>query len=242
LVYVTGRVRLAPVPDDGDHGRAGLDLLLVAAAQREHGAFDLVYEQLSSPVYGAIRVVLHDPAQAEEVAQEVLLEIWQLASRYDPRRGGAAAWAFTIARRRAVDRVRATVSAAARERRTAAVPGQDRDEVGDIVEETLEHERLRRCLDRLSSPQREAIILAFYGGYTYLQVASMQGVPVSTVKSRIREGLARLRDGMQDAAVSPRPRAGSMTRTRAQHQEAAPVGVMQVESGSALSDGIRLYG
>ncbi len=175
-------------------------MLLEATARREHGAFNLVYEQLSAPVYAAIRAVLHDPAQAEEVAQEVLLETWQVAFRYDSAKGHARAWVLTIARRRAIDRVRSAAAAKARERRTATVPCLD--QVSDIVEDILEREQLRRCLGSLSNLQREAVMLAFYDGYTNLQVAGLLRVPLGTAKARIRDGLIKLRDVMQDGAAS----------------------------------------
>jgi RNA polymerase sigma-70 factor (ECF subfamily) len=132
-------------------------MLLEAAGRGDHGAFDLVFEQLSAPVYGVIRAVLRDPAQAEEVAQEVLLEIWQAASRYDATVDSATAWVLTIARRRAIDRVRSAAAAAMREQRTATMPFLD--QVSDIVEDTLERERLRRRLNSLSDMQRDAIML-----------------------------------------------------------------------------------
>jgi RNA polymerase sigma-70 factor (ECF subfamily) len=198
---MAGRAFLAPLPDARWPAKDGLDMLLEATARREHGAFNLVYEQLSAPVYAVIRAVLRDPAQAEEVTQEVLLEIWQVAFRYDSTKGHAKAWVLTIARRRAIDRVRSAAAADARERRTAMVPYLD--QVSDIVEDILEREQLRRCLGSLSSLQREAIVLAFYDGYTNLQVASMLRVPVGTAKARIRDGLIKLRNVMQDGAAAP---------------------------------------
>jgi RNA polymerase sigma-70 factor (ECF subfamily) len=185
-----------PVPDPGPPGKDDLDRLLAAAARGEHGAFDLVYEQLSGPIYGVIRTVVRDPGQAEEVAQEVLLEIWRTSVRYDPGKGSAATWATMIARRRAIDRVRSSAAAAARERRTAMaeVPW---DQIGETVEATVGHERLRRCLAGLSDLQREAIMLAFYSGHTYAEVAGMLGIPVGTAKARIRDALIKLRDCLQ---------------------------------------------
>jgi RNA polymerase sigma factor (sigma-70 family) len=130
LAYMAGRAFLAPLPDARWPAKDGLDMLLEATARREHGAFNLVYEQLSAPVYAVIRAVLRDPAQAEEVTQEVLLEIWQVAFRYDSTKGHAKAWVLTIARRRAIDRVRSAAAAEARERRTATVPYLD--QVSDL--------------------------------------------------------------------------------------------------------------
>jgi RNA polymerase sigma-70 factor (ECF subfamily) len=184
------------VPHPRLPGKDDLDRLLGAVARGEHGAFDLVYEQLSGPVYSVIRTVVRDPGQAEEVAQEVLLEIWRTSVRYDPGKGSAAAWALTIARRRAIDRVRSSAAASERERRTvlAAAPW---DHVGDAVAEAAGRERLRRCLDGLTDLQREAIMLAFYSGHTYAEVASILGIPAGTAKARIRDALIKLRDSMQ---------------------------------------------
>jgi len=176
-------------------------MLLEATARREDGAYNLVYEQLSAPVRAVIRAVLRDPAQAEEVAQEVLLEIWLVAFRFDSTKGHAKAWVLTIARRRAIDRVRSAAAAKARERRTATMPYLD--QVSDIVEDILEREQLRRCLGTLSSLQREAIMLTFYDGYTNLQVASVLRVPLGTAKARIRDGLIKLRNVMADGAAAP---------------------------------------
>jgi RNA polymerase sigma-70 factor (ECF subfamily) len=168
LPYMTGSDRCASASDAEDPGRGDLGTLLEAVARGEHGAFDLVYEQLAALVRGVIGAVLRDRAQTEEVAQEVLLEIWQLASRYDPGKGTAAAWARTIARRRAIDRVRSAAATTARERRIAAAPCLDQvSHAVENVENTVDYERLHRCLERLSDRRREAILLAFYDGYSY---------------------------------------------------------------------------
>jgi len=174
---------------------ADLDALLKQVAGGDHAAFEAVYDQLAGPVYGLVRHVLRDPAQAEEVAQEVLLEVWRSASRFDPSRGGATAWVLTIAHRRAVDRVRSETAAASREQRTADVPASGPvDEVAEAVEASLEAERVRRCLDGLTELQRQAITLAYYQGYTYRQVAARLGVGLAAIKARIRDGLLKLRD------------------------------------------------
>jgi RNA polymerase sigma-70 factor (ECF subfamily) len=184
---------------EGEAARPGgdpqyLDGLLTSVARGNQAAFEAVYDSLAGPVYGLIQRVVRDPAQSEEVSQEVLLEVWRNASRFDAAKGSAATWVMTIAHRRAVDRVRSATAAAAREARTAEVPDPIGDEVADTVEASLDRERVRHCLDGLTEPQRESITLAYYGGYSYRQVGELIGVALSTIKTRIRDGLIRMRD------------------------------------------------
>jgi RNA polymerase sigma-70 factor (ECF subfamily) len=136
---------------------------------------------------------VRDPGQAEEVAQEALVDVWRLAARFDPAKGSAVNWVLTITHRRAVDWVRSEQASQARQRRAASeqVPY---DEVAEAVTARLEHQQVRRCLKTLTNLQREAITLAYYGGHTYREVAALLSVTLPTIKTRMRDGLIRLRD------------------------------------------------
>jgi RNA polymerase sigma-70 factor, ECF subfamily len=182
-----------PGPEKTGPEKTGLAALLARVARGDEGAFDAVYDQVAGSVLGVVRRVVRDPAQSEEVAQEVLLEVWRSAFRYNAAQGSAMAWVMTVAHRRAVDRVRSAQRATERERRamTSDIPY---DEVAEAVESSLEHERVRRCLDTLTELQRESVTLAYYGGYTYNEVAELLGVAAGTVKTRMRDALIRLRD------------------------------------------------
>ena len=170
-----------------------VDELMSQVADGDQDAFAALYDAVAPRVYGLIRRVVRDAALAEEVAQEALVEVWRNASRFDRARGSATGWIFTIAHRRAVDRVRAEQAATERERRTAraSVPF---DDVVEEVTARLEQHAVRRCLDALTRVQREAILLAYYRGLTYPEVADRLGAPLPTIKTRMRDGLIRLRD------------------------------------------------
>ena len=175
----------------------GLDDLLLLVARGNREAFAALYDQVVPTVFGIARRVLRDPAQAEEVAQEVMLEVWRLAARYDGERGTAMSWITTMAHRRAVDRVRSAQTASDRDHRFGVGGGTPAyDEVSEQVEQRWEEQQVRRALAGLTDLQREAVTLAYYGGYTYREVAVMLDVPLGTVKTRLRDGLIRLRDTM----------------------------------------------
>ena len=185
--------RPGPAMPDGGGGATDLGGLLTRVARGDHAAFEAVYAEVAPAVFGLVRRVVRDPAQSEEVTQEVLLEVWRSASRFDAAKGKALTWVMTLAHRRAVDRVRSAEAAAQREARAATVEIAA-DDVADAALTRIEHERVRRCLESLTGLQREAVTLAYYGGYTYQQVAGLLGVALGTVKTRMRDGLIRLRD------------------------------------------------
>lgn len=178
-----------------DAAAPDLDALLVRTATGDQQAFSALYDLTASRVLGLIRRVLIDAAQSEEVAQEVFLEAWQSASRFDPNKGRAMTWIMTMAHRRAIDRIRA--SQASRDRDTAVgirdLPTAY-DQVAETVEVRVEHERVEVAMATLSEAQRQAIALAYYGGLSQSEVAAELGIPLGTAKTRLRDAMIRLRE------------------------------------------------
>ena len=193
-----GKSRVGPVTpaaaeDQVDTGPSLTDLLL-RVAQQDRDAFALLYQQTSRRVYGLARRVLIDPELSEDATQEVFLQVWNTADRFNPAMGSPMAWLMTLAHRRAVDKVRSEQSATDREARYGAASQTiDHDDVVDTVSQRLEAEGVVQCLKTLTATQQESVRLAYYGGLTYREVAEKLGVAVPTIKSRIRDGLLRLK-------------------------------------------------
>ena len=168
--------------------------LLTSVARGDQDAFARLYDETAARVHGLVVRVLRDPAQSEEVTQEVYLDVWRTAARFDPAAGTALAWLLTIAHRKAVDRVRHVE--ASRRRDTAA---HDRglhvafDETAEAVEASLIGREVRDALGQLSGPQRECLELAYFGGHTHAEISQLLRIPLGTAKTRIRDGLLRLR-------------------------------------------------
>lgn len=171
------------------------EVLIHRIAAGDQGAFEVLYDSVSPRVFGLILRILRDESQSEEVLQEVFVEVWQQATRFDADRGRAVSWIMVLAHRRAVDRVRASQSSRERDLREGMKGFEESyDDVQDTVEAHLEGERVHRALEHLSEAQRRAIELAYFGGFTHQEVAKLLEVPVGTVKTRIRDGMIKLRD------------------------------------------------
>ncbi len=174
-----------------------LAALLERCGQSDQQAFAELYDRTSARVFGLVLRVLHDPGYAEETTQEVYLQIWRTAANFDPAKGSAVTWLMTLAHRRAVDRVRAEQAHAQREvAYGTSTLGNEFDEVTEEVGRRLEQQAVLRGLATLTETQREAISLAYFGGRTYAEVAAYLGVGLPTVKSRIRDGLTRLKKSL----------------------------------------------
>ncbi|MFJ9811790.1 ECF RNA polymerase sigma factor SigK [Streptomyces sp. NPDC101158] len=171
-----------------------LDALLLRAADGDREAFAHVYDALAQPVMGLACRILRDPSQAEEVTQDVMIEVWRTADRFRPDLGTAKAWVLTLTHRRAVDRVRTIQASKDREVRAGMLsPDRDFDQVVETVESSDERRRVHHCLAALGRLQRVPLVLAYYQGMTYLEVARSLSTPEGTVKSRMRKGLEQLR-------------------------------------------------
>lgn len=179
----------APAPD--------LAELLKRSGRGDEAAFAQLYDAMSARAYGLAVRVVRDPSQSEEVTQEAFLEIWRTASRFDRERGSAVSWILTLVHRKAVDRVRSAEASTRRD--TAYHQGSttiEHDSTAEAAQASMEARRVRQALGSLTEVQREALELAYFKGYTHTEVASMLDLPVGTAKTRIRDGLIRLRDTM----------------------------------------------
>jgi RNA polymerase sigma-70 factor (ECF subfamily) len=187
------RVSEAAAPQTG----SDLAELLKRSGRGDEAAFAQLYDATSSRAYGLAVRVVRDPSQAEEVIQEAFLEIWRTASRYDAARGSAVSWVLTLVHRKAVDRVRSAEASTRRD--TTYHQGSqavEHDSTAEAAHASMEARRVRQAMESLTEVQREALELAYFKGYTHTEVATMLDLPVGTAKTRIRDGLIRLRDTM----------------------------------------------
>lgn len=194
-------LRSVPTGDVSPGRSASLPDLLRRSACGDEDAFARLYDETASRVFGLVQRIVRDPAQSEEVTQEVFLQVWRTASRYEESRGSALSWLMTLAHRRAVDRVRAGEATGRQdtsyhqESRLGSHP-DGHDTTAEAAETSIEADRVRAAMAQLTDAQREALELAYFGGYTHTEVAALLDLPLGTAKTRIRDGLIRLRDAM----------------------------------------------
>ena len=181
-----------PEPLTPDAQTAHLVSLMSRTAAGDHQAFGELYDLTVSRVYGTVLRVLRSPEHAEEVTQEVYAELWQQAARYSSDKAGVLTWMITMARRRAVDRVRAVSSEMARDERYARAALPEIDEVWDRTTQKHDIDRVRHCLGSLTDVQSEALTLAYFEDLTQSQIATRLRVPLGTVKARMRDAMKRL--------------------------------------------------
>ncbi len=194
------RLTVAGDPEGSPAGGAAppdLADLLRSSARGDQQAFAQLYDAVASRAFGLVLRVVRDPAQSEEVLQEAMLDVWRQSARFDPDRGSPLSWLLTIVHRKAVDRVR-SAEASTRRDTTYHQHNQpvEHDSTAEAAHASMEARRVREALTTLTQVQREALELAYFGGYTHTEGATMLDLPVGTAKTRIRDGLIRLRDTM----------------------------------------------
>jgi RNA polymerase sigma-70 factor (ECF subfamily) len=192
---------IAPAPEPGIERSD--DDLLVLTAEGNRDAFTVFYDRTAPRVFGLVKRVLVDPAQSEEVTQDVYLEVWQNAPRFDPAKGKAVSWLLTMAHRRAIDRVRASQASRNRDLTVGIRDFEEaRDDVEDTVEITLEHQRVTRALRTLTANQQQALEMTYFQGLTNTEAAQQAGIPVGTMKTRLRDALIALRTRVTDSTAA----------------------------------------
>jgi RNA polymerase sigma factor (sigma-70 family) len=175
------------------------EALVLLAAHSEQSALAELYDRYGRPAYGLALRVLRDETLAEDAVQEAFMSLWRTAPRFVPERGKASTWILTLVHRKAVDIVRRE-----QVRRTDALAEDAEDQAQAADEEAwlrLQRERVQNALRQLPDQQREAIELAYYGGFTQSELAERLGQPLGTIKSRMFAGLARLRELLEEPGM-----------------------------------------
>jgi RNA polymerase sigma factor (sigma-70 family) len=180
----------------------GLDdgQLVALVAQRDAGALEALYDRFGKVAYSLARRILADETMAQDVVQEVFLSLWRDASRFDPAKGSVSTYLLSMTHHRAVDAVRREENLR-RHRTTDEVlefEASQQDDVEAQVEAGERRAQVRGALGQLPAPQREALLLAYFGGYTQREVATLVGVPLGTVKTRMAAGMRKLKDALRD--------------------------------------------
>jgi len=192
-----------------EHAHLSDEALVALVARSDEAALAEIYDRYGRIAFGLALRVLRDRSLAEDAVQEALMSVWRSATRFVPERASARTWILTHVHRRAVDLVRRE-----ERRRTEPYEALETHASPDVTDEavwlSLERERVQSALKRLSDPQREAIELAYYGGFTQSELAERLGEPLGTIKSRMFNGLARLREMLHEGV----PEEDEWDRTR----------------------------
>lgn len=198
---------IAAMPSRGvaklSHAAERLPDLVGKVAHGDQAAFSELYDATSSVVYGIAVRLLRDQSIAEDIVLEVYLQVWRCAGSYSSDRGSVISWLVTICRNRAIDWLRSIQGRQTRSFNSVddsiPDPGQDPEECCLATQRTRD---IKKCLAQLPSEQRQLIELAFFSAHTQIEIAGQLGLPLGTVKSRIRMGMAKLRDSFQLSGAS----------------------------------------
>lgn len=188
-----------PPPQQADAARARLREAMQRLAEGDRSALEWIYQATSAKLFGICLRILGDRGEAEDALQDVYVSLWQRAKNYDPERASPISWLAVFARNRAIDRLRKgkVRSAAVSVDEAAAIP--DRRPLADAVLESSERSaRIHDCIGTLEERQQDAIRTAFFEGTTYADLAERRGVPLGTMKSWVRRGLARLKRCLEE--------------------------------------------
>lgn len=179
--------------------RETLESLMLLTQQGDAAAFARLYDHIAPNVLGLSLQILHDQAQAEEVTQEVFIEVWQHAADFDPAKGSAKAWILRRARLRAIDRVRSAIATMKRDDREAfLVASINKESVEDEALRNVQRHAVRTALEIMGEPHKTAILLAYFGDMTHVELAEATGVPLGTAKTRVRDGLRKLEKSLKE--------------------------------------------
>lgn len=176
--------------------------LMMSVGRSDEAALAELYRRHAALVLGLSRRVLRDPALAEDVVQDVFIRLWERPERFDPDRGSLRSFLVRDAHGRAVDRLRSDGARARREQRQAILEPDSTDpELDREMWNLIRSEHVRAAVAELQAGEREAILLAYFGGFTYREVANLVGAPEGTVKTRIRAGLRKLATKLEAAGM-----------------------------------------
>jgi RNA polymerase sigma-70 factor (ECF subfamily) len=177
--------------------------LVAALVDGDHDALAELYRRYGGAVWAVARRVCNDRTMAEDVTQTVFVDLWRRPERFDPSRGSLRPWLIAQAHARAVDLVRSETARQRRQEREAHFAPPPSPDVEAAAHLASLSEDVRRALDTLATDERDAIVLAYFGGHSYRETAALLGAPEGTIKSRIRRGLSGLRRALEAQGMTP---------------------------------------